>query len=132
MLTVVTCDDSHTPCSFYSRLEQHYPPELLHEVDAITHHLQCQSISHSSDIQDTNQEAEAMETGGSSGSSEVNVAAVPNAAVSNAAVSLDSSRPIRVESEEARGGTVAALVGMLFDTSKRSPVVRGVDIPVLT
>jgi len=67
-----------------------------------------------------------METDPCSGSSESGE--VNETAVSNATVSLDSSGPIRVESEGAKGGTVAALVGMLFDTSKWSPVVRCVDI----
>ena len=140
-------DDLFIPCSFYSRLEQHYPPELFHAVEVIQC-FQCQSTPdgqhssdrqhssdvphssdrpHSSDVPGLTQEAQAMETDPCSGSSESGE--VNEAAVSNATVSLDSSGPIRVESEGAKGGTVAALVGMLFDTSKWSPVVRCVDIP---
>ena len=44
--------------------------------------------------------------------------------ISNTAVSLDNGGPIRIQSESAKGGTVAALVRALFGTSGGSRMVR--------
>ena len=81
--------------------------------------LKCQSAT---DIQGTDAEIASLATESSkddhSSSNDVVVG------ISNTAVSLDNGGPIRIQSESAKGGTVAALVRALFGTSGGSRMVR--------
>ena len=121
----------HIPHSFYSRLEQHYPPELFHEMAESISDLKCQSATDtlcSPDIQGTGLPFEDMAIestkDGPSSSNDVVVG------ISN--TSLDDSGPIRIQSESAKGGTVAALVRVLFGTSGGSRMVRQRDIALIS
>ena len=110
--------------SFYSRLEQHYPPELFHEMAEsigdlkFTPNTQC-----SSDVQDTNREIEDI-VNESYQQDPCSCNSTDVVGISNTAVSLENSGPIRIQSESAKGGTVAALVRALFGTSGGSRMVR--------
>ena len=107
-------------------MEQHYPLELFHETAESIRDFETQC---SSDAQDTGRPFEDMAIestkDGPSSSNDVVVG------ISNTAVSLDDSGPIRIQSESAKGGTVAALVRVLFGTSGRSRMVRWRDIALI-
>ena len=94
--------------------------------------LKCQSATDtlcSSDIQGTGADIRSVASESSrddpSSSNDVVVG------ISNTATSLDNSGPIRIQSESTKGGTVAALVGVLFSTSGGRRMVRWSDIALL-
>ena len=91
--------------------------ESIHDLSQSTTGIPC-----SSDVQGTGAEITRLATESSkddhSSSNDVVVD------ISNTAVLLDSGGPIRIQSESAKGGTVAALVRVLFGTSGRSRMVR--------
>lgn len=94
--------------------------------------LKCQSATDtqcSSDIQGTDTEIRSVASESSrddpSSSNDVVVG------ISNTAIPLDNSGPIRIQSESTKGGTVAALVGVLFSTSGGRRMVRWSDIVLL-